>query len=188
MKRGVTRYTRKQPLARVIFAHGAGSTRKHPWMVAHAKGLVARGFETFTFDFGKRSPGALEARWIEVAEDLRSPLPLIMAGKSMGGRIASMVVARGVIRPAALVLFGYPLHPPDEPAKRRDAHLPAISVPMLFVQGTRDEFGTREEMEPLVARLPTARLRLIEGGRHQFPHDDGVLDDVAAFIRSALSR
>jgi predicted alpha/beta-hydrolase family hydrolase len=151
--------------------------------------MAARGLETFTFDFGKRTPAALETRWIEVVTDLpASPLPLIFAGKSMGGRIASMVVARSLLTPAlapsALVFFGYPLHPPGQPEKRRDAHLPAITVPMLFVQGTRDEFGTREEMEPLVRTLPTARLHLIEGARHQFPFDDAILDAVAAFIRA----
>jgi predicted alpha/beta-hydrolase family hydrolase len=156
-------------------------------MVAHAKAMAARGLETFTFDFGKRTPAELEKRWIDVVTGLPpSSLPLVMAGKSMGGRIASMVVARGALAPRALVFFGYPLHPPGQPEKRRDAHLPQIGVPMLFVQGTRDEFGTREEIEPLVRTLPTARLHAIEGARHQFPLDDAIVDAVAAFIRAIV--
>ena len=93
---------------------------------------------------------------------------MIAAGKSMGGRIASQVAAKDGFTPAAaaLVFFGYPLHPPNQPAKRRDAHLPEITAPMLFLHGTRDPFGSPEEMEALVASLPGATLHLIDGGDH----------------------
>jgi len=86
----------------------------------------------------------------------------------MGGRIASQVAANDGFDPpaAALVFFGYPLHPPNQPAKRRDEHLPRIKAPMLFLHGTRDPFGTPDEMRGLVETLPRATLHLIEGGDH----------------------
>jgi predicted alpha/beta-hydrolase family hydrolase len=92
-------------------------------------------------------------------------------GKSMGGRIASMVAAHPPATgfdpaPAGLVFFGYPLHPPAKPQQRRDTHLPSIRVPMLFLHGTRDPFGSPAEMEPLVASLKGATLRLCDGGDH----------------------
>jgi predicted alpha/beta-hydrolase family hydrolase len=68
--------------------------------------------------------------------------------------------------PAGLVYFGYPLHPPGKPAQRRDRHLPAVTAPMLFVQGSRDPFGSPDEMQALVAALPQASLQLLEGGDH----------------------
>jgi len=82
--------------------------------------------------------------------------------------MASQVAAKNGFTPPAdgLVYFGYPLHPPDAPAKRRDAHLPRITAPMLFIHGTRDPFGTPGEMRELTASLPTSRLHLIEGGDH----------------------
>jgi predicted alpha/beta-hydrolase family hydrolase len=89
-------------------------------------------------------------------------------GKSMGGRIASQVAARGgfLPRPTGLVFFGYPLHPPGKPAQRRDRHLPMISAPMLFLSGTRDPFGSPDELQSLVDGLPAAALQLIDGGDH----------------------
>lgn len=93
---------------------------------------------------------------------------MIAGGKSMGGRIASQVAARHGFTPApgALIYFGYPLHPPHQPAKRRDAHLGQITVPMLFLHGTRDPFGSPDEMQQLVATLPNATLHLVDGGDH----------------------
>ena len=87
---------------------------------------------------------------------------------SWGGRIAALVGAKnGLTRaPAGLVYFGYPLHPPGKPGQRRDAHLPQIRVPMLFLHGTRDPFGSPEEMQALAASLPGALLELIDGGDH----------------------
>ena len=95
---------------------------------------------------------------------------MFIGGKSMGGRIATQVAAvdrDGAI--AGLVLLGYPLHPPGRPDRRRDAHLPTVKRPMLFVQGSRDAFGTPRELEPVLARLePGATLHVVEGGDHSF--------------------
>jgi predicted alpha/beta-hydrolase family hydrolase len=90
------------------------------------------------------------------------------AGKSFGGRMASMAVAEGM--PAAgLVYLGYPLHPPGKPEKLRDEHLYGLTLPMLFLQGTRDTFATPELLEGVVARIgPTATLQWYEGGDHSF--------------------
>lgn len=164
---------------RLVLGHGAGAGQGHPWMRRVAEGLAARGIDVVTFDFpymaeGRKVPdrapvleAAWAAAWREAATTARGPM--LAGGKSMGGRIASQAAARGLLvdpTPVALVFFGYPLHPPDKPAQRRDAHLPALTMPLLFLHGTRDPFGSPEEMTTLAASLPTARLHLVTGGDH----------------------
>ena len=163
---------------RMVLAHGAGAGQTHPWMTRVVKALGPHGIDAATFNFpymdaGKSvpdKPAVLEAHFARVWKDVagKSGSAMIAAGKSMGGRIASQVTAAGGFTPApvALIFFGYPLHPPNQPGKRRDAHLPRITVPMLFLHGTRDPFGTPEEMRELVASLPTATLHLVDGGDH----------------------
>jgi predicted alpha/beta-hydrolase family hydrolase len=186
----------------IVLAHGAGAGRSSGWMRYVAGALEARGARVVTFDFdyiaaGRKLPDkapVLEARFVDVWREAAevSQGPMIAAGKSMGGRIASMVASReGFGRaPDGLVFFGYPLHPPGKPAQRRDAHLPAITAPMLFVHGTKDPFGTPGEMEELLESLPSARLRMVDRGDHSLivrrgqPVDDSVLDDVASWIRT----
>ena len=147
-------------------------------MVRLGRGFAARGVAAATFDFPymaerrkvpDRAP-VLEAAWREAIDAARHELaavPLIIGGKSMGGRIASHVAAQGGAGPlAGLVFFGYPLHPPGKPEQRRDAHLPSIAEPMLFIQGSRDPFGTGEEIRALLTALPRATLHEIAGGDH----------------------
>jgi predicted alpha/beta-hydrolase family hydrolase len=95
---------------------------------------------------------------------------LFIGGKSMGGRIATQVAAADRDLPiAGLVLLGYPLHPPGRPEQRSDAHLPAIRRPMLFVQGSRDTFGTPAELSPVLDQLdPAPTLHVVAGGDHSF--------------------
>ena len=162
----------------IVLAHGAGAGQTHPWMTRVVRGFAAHGHEAITFNFpymdaGRRAPDkpqVLEAHFEKVWADAaaRASGPLIAAGKSMGGRIASQVAAAGGFEPApaGLIFFGYPLHPPNQPSKRRDAHLSAVAVPMLFLHGTRDPFGSPDEMHALVDTLPRATLRLVEGGDH----------------------
>jgi predicted alpha/beta-hydrolase family hydrolase len=162
----------------IVLAHGAGAGQTHPWMQRVVRAFGAHGHETVTFNFpymdaGRSAPdrpAVLEAHFARVWADVasRAAPPLIAAGKSMGGRIASQVAAAGGFHPApaALIFFGYPLHPPNQPSKRRDAHLSAIAVPMLFLHGTRDPFGSADEMRALVDTLPRATLHLIDGGDH----------------------
>ena len=164
--------------ATVVLAHGAGAGKDHPWMQRVVRTFGAHDIDVVTFNFpyidaGRSVPDrapVLEAHyakvWVEAASHASGPL--FAAGKSMGGRIASQVAAKHGFTPApaGLIFFGYPLHPPNQPAKRRDAHLPAIEVPLLFFHGTRDPFGASDEMQSLVATLPRATLHLIDGGDH----------------------
>jgi hypothetical protein len=192
----------------MVVAHGAGAGQSSPFMVRTAEGLAARGIAAATFDFpyitAKRRvpdrPDVLEAAWrgaVEAARGEFAGLPLFLGGKSMGGRIASQVVAQGSTGVAGLVLLGYPLHPPGKPAQRRDAHLPAIQEPMFFVQGTRDAFGTAEEIRALVPRLHHATVYEVTGGDHSFkvsgrgaPRPEAVLaaalDHVRDWVLSTL--
>jgi predicted alpha/beta-hydrolase family hydrolase len=113
-------------------------------------------------------PPVLEATWRAVLEAVSiEGRPVIAGGRSMGGRIASQVASQGA--PVdALALFAYPLHPPGRPENARDAHLGAIEAPVLFVSGTRDAFGTPEELVAAVALVPRAQIHLLEGADHGF--------------------
>ena len=165
--------------AAVVLAHGAGAGQTSPFLVQTARGLAERGLSSATFDFaymaaGKKVPDPaplLEARWREAiaaaARNFRE-IPLFIGGKSMGGRIASQVVAEDCPGIAGLVFLGYPLHPPGKPQQRRDAHLPRIKQPMLFVQGSRDAFGTAAEIRQLLPQLASATLHVVDGGDHSF--------------------
>ncbi|TAK16229.1 MAG: alpha/beta fold hydrolase [Acidobacteria bacterium] len=184
----------------LVLAHGAGAGSSHPWMKRVAAGLAERGVQVVLFDFryiaeGRSVPDrapVLEATWREVWSGVmaRAAGPVFAGGKSMGGRIASMVAAHAAPNgfdppPAGLVFFGYPLHPPAKPEQRRDAHLSSIRVPMLFLHGTRDPFGSPEEMEPLVASLPRATLRLCDHGDHSLVAPKK-LDPKGALLESAM--
>lgn len=171
-------YACPSPRAAVVLAHGAGAGQGSPFMVRIGRGFAARGIAAATFDFpyiaaGRKVPDrtpALEAAWraaIAVRRRTLGSLPLFIGGKSMGGRIASHIAAQGgggVL--AGLVFFGYPLHPPAKPHQRRDAHLPQIAEPLLFVQGSRDPFGTGDEIRALLPSLRRATLHEIAGGDH----------------------
>ncbi len=166
------------------------------FLVRFSTGLAARGIAAATFDFpymaaGRKVPDrapVLEACWsraIGGARELFGSLPLFIGGKSLGGRMASHVAAQGGHPIAGLFFLGYPLHPPGNPEKRRDAHLPLIREPMLFVQGTRDEFGTSSEIAALLPSLHDATLHIVPGGDHSFKvrgsaaEKDAVLDSIA---------
>ncbi|MGE5244446.1 MAG: alpha/beta fold hydrolase [Betaproteobacteria bacterium] len=163
---------------RFILAHGAGAGQHSAFIVDFAKALAADGIEVITFDFlytarKRRLPDrgpVLEACYRSVIDRWADAPNLVVGGKSMGGRIATQVAAADPgLRIAGLVLLGYPLHPPGLPERRRDAHLPAIHRPMLFVQGSRDAFGGPAELQPLLASLdPPADLHVVEGGDHSY--------------------
>jgi uncharacterized protein len=169
-------------MAVAAIAHGAGSDMRHPFMTGVAGGLSAGGLSVLRFNFpytdaGRRMPdppAVLLDTWeaiIREAARRAGGLPLVAGGKSMGGRMASMLAAdRGPEFPArALVFFGYPLHPPGRPDRLRDAHLSRIRIPMIFIQGSRDALARLDLIEALVERLqPLARLHVVEGGDHSF--------------------
>lgn len=176
----LTLYPAVSPHAALVLAHGAGAGQTSGFMVRVAAGLAERGLSVATFDFpyiraGRKVPDrapALEAAWRDAIVQARAVflrLPLFIGGKSMGGRIASHVASQGGIGVlGGLAFLGYPLHPPGRPDQRRDTHLPAIREPMLFVQGSRDAFGSGQEIRDLLPSLQHARLEEIEGGDHSF--------------------
>ena len=165
----------------LILGHGAGAGQTSDFIVSYASGLAARGIDMITFNFlyreqGRRIPDPndkLEACWRAVIkavrEQMKSRDALAIGGKSMGGRIAAQVAAAGIENLAGLVFLGYPLHPPGKPDRLRAKHLPDIKAPMLFVQGSRDAFGTPDELRPILTWLePPAGLFVVEGGDHSF--------------------
>jgi len=163
----------------VALGHGAGGTRKQPALLALADAIAASGRRTLLFNFpysekgsGRPdTPAVLESAVGSVAEYARRSLGarrLTLGGRSMGGRIVSQAVAKGLAADG-LVLLAYPLHPPGKPDQLRDRHLPGITAPMLFVQGTRDDFARRDLLEAVLARLAErAALHRIEDGDHSF--------------------
>jgi predicted alpha/beta-hydrolase family hydrolase len=194
----------------LILAHGAGAGQDHPWMKRVAEGLAARGVSVVTFNFpymeARRSvpdpPARLEEAYRDVWNEVRASArgPVLAGGKSMGGRIASQAAARKLFdpAPAGLVFFGYPLHPPGRPAQRRDRHLPDVGVPLLFLHGTRDPFGSADAMRRLADSLSHATLDIVEGGDHsliaprrQDPKGDSfdrALDRAAGWIQRLVKR
>jgi hypothetical protein len=160
----------------VIYAPGAGSSLRDPFGAYLAGKLPDAGHSLLRFQFpyseaGRSMPDrnpVLEATWRAViaAARLRSPR-LVVGGRSMGGRIASQVVAQDV-EVAGLALFAYPLHPPGKPEQTRDAHLGSIAAPTLFCSGTRDTFATPAELRAAAAKLPNATLHFLEGADHGF--------------------
>ena len=194
----------------VILGHGAGASQLHPFMRLFASGLAARGLDAMTFNFAYMEQGRgvpdpkakLEACYlavIEAAQDHKKwkSNRLVIGGKSMGGRIASQVAATPETAEhiTALVFLGYPLHPPGRPDKLRDAHLPQITAPMLFIQGSRDAFGSTDEIRDVIKRLHLpATLYPIEGGDHSLkvpkkgnPPQEQVyettMDEIARWLR-----
>jgi uncharacterized protein len=147
----------------LLLAPGAGSDRTHSCLVAIEEAVKPLPVERMDFPYrkaGRRPPDrppVLLASVVEEAEALvarakKKPASLLLGGRSMGGRMCSMAVADGL--PAAgLVLISYPLHPPGKPEKLRTEHLPKLDLPCLFVHGTKDPFGTPDELQP--ARSPT---------------------------------
>jgi predicted alpha/beta-hydrolase family hydrolase len=200
----------------LFLAHGAGAGHDSAFIRSAAQGLASRGISVVTFNFPyieRRSKvpnplPQLEACFRGVIEKARledhlERHALFLGGKSLGGRVATHVAANATLvsHPiAGLVLLGYPLHPPGKPTQPRTVHLPSIAAPMFIVQGTRDAFGTPEELDSVLAGIPArSTIHRIEGGDHSFKVArqsaaaqaaviDGVLDAVAAWIRTVVAR
>ena len=170
----------------LVLAHGAGRDMEDSLLVGFAEALGGAGVSCLRFNFlyrelGRKAPdpeAVLRGTW-EAAYERGAQMgsPVWAGGKSLGGRIASMVVADGLAA-AGLVFVGYPLHPPGKPERIRDAHLHSIRVPMLFLQGSKDPFARPDLLEKTLKRLgDRATLHAVEGGDHSFrvrgaPKDD----------------
>lgn len=166
--------------ATVVLAHGAGAPMNTPFMNSVARGLASGGdVRVVRFEFpymrarretGRRTGApdrepVLRKSWIEVVERLGGGARLVIGGKSMGGRIASLVADE--VEARGLVCLGYPFHPPGRPDKLRTKHLETLATPALIVQGTRDAFGTPEDVDGY--RLSKSiRIEWIEDGDHSF--------------------
>jgi uncharacterized protein len=178
----------------VLLAPGAGTGREHPSLVALERALAPLPVARMDFPYrreGRRAPDRAPKLIAAVREEAGAladaagvaPERLVLGGRSMGGRMCSMAVAEGL--PATgLVLVAYPLHPPGKPDRLRIEHLPAIEVPCLFVSGTRDPFGTPEELEAHTAAIagPVTHVR-VEGARHELKGaDEEVAGTVARWV------
>ena len=164
-----------------VLAHGAGAGMAHPFMAAVAEGLAERGIASLRYQFpymeqGSRRPdtprlahATVRAAVAEAARR-RPELPLFAGGKSFGGRMTSQAQAQSPLPGVhGLAFLGFPLHPPKKPSDERAAHLSDIDVPMLFLQGTRDELGQMDLMQAVVQRLGArATLRWSEHADHSF--------------------
>jgi len=168
-----------KPDACYVFAHGAGAGMRHPFMAAVARGLVTRGVAVLRYQFpymerGSKRPDAPATAHaavraaVAVAGERFPGIPLIAGGKSFGGRMTSQAQAAvPLARVQGLAFFGFPLHPAGKPGDERAAHLDEVRIPMLFLQGSRDELADLGLLEPVIARLePRATLRVFADADH----------------------
>jgi uncharacterized protein len=164
-----------------VLAHGAGAGMNHPFMSAVASGLAERGIAALRYQFpymeqGSKRPDAPAVAHAAVraavaeAGRLLPNLPLFAGGKSFGGRMTSQAQAASPMPGVrGLIFLGFPLHPPGKPSDDRASHLSDVAVPMLFLQGSRDEFANLDLLQPLVQRLVTrATLELFQDADHSF--------------------
>lgn len=195
--------------AAVILAHGAGTDMRHPVVRRHAEDLRRAGHPVAVFDFayshlgrGRPDPGPrLESAWRDVIAALHPVLgadrPLVIGGRSMGGRIASMVAAAGAPVDGVICL-AYPLHPPGRPDRLRVAHWPDLAVPVLLLSGSRDSMAPLEALRAnLDAHMPAglAELHVLQGADHSFAvrkkdgrTQDEVMSEAAAVMAAWLAR
>jgi uncharacterized protein len=191
--------TRRARPGALLLAPGAGSDSSHPALRAVEAAVAPLPVSRMDFPYrlaGRKAPDrepVLVDAVRAAAESLCAtagvaPERLVLGGRSMGGRMCSIAVAGGL--PAAgLVLVSYPLHPPGKPEKLRTAHLPKLTVPCLFVSGTRDPFGTPQELEVATATIlgPVTHV-WVEGGRHGLEGADDVVGSAVAEWLGVLHR
>ena len=165
----------------LVLAHGAGAGMVHPFMAAIAQNLAARGIASLRYQFPYMEQGqkrtdaaplchATVRAAVAAAAQLLPGVPLIAGGKSLGGRMTSQAQAADPLPGVrGLAFFGFPLHPPDKPSIDRAAHLSKVTIPMLFLQGTRDNLADLTLLRPLLGGLENlATLKVFEGADHSF--------------------
>ena len=157
----------------LVLAHGAGAPMRSAFLAKAARGIAGDGIRVARFEFPymrerrkvpDREP-VLRESWLAAIEALGGGKKVAIGGKSLGGRIASMVADEAGVR--GLVCLGYPFHPPGRPEKLRTKHLESLATPALIVQGTRDQFGSRDDVAGY-ALSPSIRIAWIEDGDHSF--------------------
>jgi len=190
----------------LVVGHGAGAGMDHPFIVGFCEAVADEGIAAIRFNFpymeaGRRTPdaaknaiGAFRSAF-ETAGDRSGGRPVLGGGKSYGGRIASMAAAEG-IPAAALIFLSYPLHAPGKTGQIRDTHLYDLTMPMLFLHGTKDPFAEPKELAKVIRRLgDRATLIDVDGATHSFERsrkDDprtvgaSLAPQVAAFVRERL--
>jgi len=164
-----------------VLAHGAGAGMRHPFLESIAQRLAQRSIATLRYQFPymeqrvrRPDPPAVAAATVRAAvieaAGVAPGLPLVAGGKSFGGRMTSTAQAEDPLPGVrGLVFLGFPLHPPGRPADKRAEHLAQVRIPMLFLQGDRDEFADLKLLKPVVKQLgERATLHLVEGGDHSF--------------------
>lgn len=164
--------------AQFFFAHGAGAPMDSPFMDAIAMAIAAHGVEVFRFEFpymyerrlsGKKRPpnsqGVLLDAWRQILQGYRNNKPCFIGGKSMGGRMASLIADESNVN--GLICLGYPFHPPGKPEKLRTEHLRELSTPTLILQGSRDTMGNAQEVQTYELS-PCIHFEWLEDGDHSF--------------------
>jgi predicted alpha/beta-hydrolase family hydrolase len=194
--------TPPRPRAWYVLAHGAGAGMRHPFMESLARRLATHGIGTLRYQFpyteqGSRRPDpeplltATVRAAVDAGREVAGDLPLLAGGKSMGGRMTSRAAAAEPLPGVrGLVFVGFPLHPAGRPGVTRAEHLSRVTVPMLFLQGTRDTLADLTLLEPIIERLGSrATMRVIADADHGFHvlkrsgrTDDAVLDELAAAV------
>ncbi|MFH4857086.1 alpha/beta fold hydrolase [Vibrio diabolicus] len=186
-----------------IFAHGAGAGMEHDFMAAVAKGLVEQGIRVVRFNFpymikraedGKKRPPDRAPKLLEAYEEVIAHLtsqPIVIGGKSMGGRMSSLLAENELV--AGIACLGFPFHPPGKPEKFKGDHLANIEKPTLILQGERDTFGKREEFDDFVLSSQV-KVSFLPDGDHSFKprkssghteagNIDLAVEQLAAFIK-----
>ena len=164
-----------------VLAHGAGAGMNHPFLTAIAQSLAERGIATLRYQFPYMEQGSKRPDSPKVAQStvraavakagrLLPNVPLFAGGKSFGGRMSSQAQSESPLPGVrGLIFLGFPLHPPGQPSQKRAEHLFQIQIPMLFLQGTRDEFAQLDLLQPLCTGLGAqTKLKLLEDADHSF--------------------
>lgn len=183
-----------------VLAHGAGAGMRHEFMEEISDALAERGIATVRYEFPYMRAGKARTDKPEIAEaNVRAvwdaaakkfKLPRFAGGKSYGGRMTVRAHATEPLRDArGLIFLGFPLHPPDKPGLERAEHLPRAPGPLLFLQGSRDEFAQLDLLRPVVKDLgPRATLELFEGSDHGFTRPKGAIAKLADATTAWIDR
>ncbi len=188
-----------RPSALIILSHGAGAPMTHSFMESLSEALVQQNLSVLRFNFpyidqGRKSPGSPKANinaWRAVAEWSlnQNDVPILLSGKSYGGRMASHLLAEHSFdQVKGIIYFGFPLHAPGRDSKDRAAHLPNIQVPQLFLQGTKDALANSSLMKEVVNELPKSTLVEFENSDHSFKTKGKKIEEVITQLAEETNR